>query len=182
MSCDALLTSTNCTPPGKDFRFLIFILSTIDFYFYFHWGSRRYTVSVLQCLLSGGHLGYDIVWEKSFKSFCLTLYRKWNWFFSNIIPCFFIVYFRYVSIKLAYKQHQIKHLCSDAVTKIIQCYILTSLCLLLITNDFASFHSIIYEKYVELSLEFFISEYVRSMLLQHGVLFLSFWWKEKKIS
>ena len=92
----------------------------------------------------------------------------------------FIVYFRYVSIKLAYKQHQIKHLCSDAVTKIIQCYILTSLCLLLITNDFASFHSIIYEKYVELSLEFFISEYVRSMLLQHGVLFLSFWWKEKK--
>ena len=75
---------------------------------------------------------------------------------------------------------QNEHLCSDAVTKIIQCYILTSLCLLLITNDFASFHSIIYEKYVELSLEFFISEYVHSMLLQHDVLFSHFDGRKKK--
>ena len=67
------------------------------------------------------------------------------------------------------------------MTKIIQCYILTSLCLLLITNDFASFHSIIYEKYVELSLEFFISEYVRSMLLQHGVLFSHFDGRKKNL-
>ena len=76
MSCDALLTSTNCTPPGKDFRFLIFILSTIDFYFYFHRGSRRYTVSVLQCLLSGGHLGYDGSPEKSPSSPFVLHYTK----------------------------------------------------------------------------------------------------------
>ena len=107
MSCDALLTSTNCTPPGKDFRFLIFILSTIDFYFYFHWGSRRYTVSVLQCLLSGGHLGYDGSPEKSPSSPFVLHYTKNGtdfFFFKYNIHVSFIVYFRYVSIKLAYKQ------------------------------------------------------------------------------
>ena len=105
MSCDALLTSTNCTPPGKDFRFLIFILSTIDFYFYFHWGSRRYTVSVLQCLLSGGHLGYDSL-KKVLQILLSYIIPKMKLIFSNIISnhVSFIVYFRYVSIKLAYKQ------------------------------------------------------------------------------